>query len=436
MTSVGHGVFMTGAAPSVNGIIGNSWFDRDAGRSVGSVLDESVRILGGSGRGVSPRRLLGSSVGDELERATGGKSRVIGISIKDYAAILPAGALADAAYWYDGAQGSFVSSTYYLPDLPAWVKEFNALKTADRYRGTAWLTHKLPDTEKIGSAVISSPFGNDLLEAFVERAIQAEELGKDETTDLLTVSFSSDDYVGHDYGPDSPEVREVSIQVDRMIEKLLRYLNASVGMQNVLVVLTSDHGVAPLPGAGSAARESGGRLASGIIQKTVLAALVQKYGEGNWILNAAEPALYLNTGLIREKKLDQKEVEDAARDAVLTVPHVFRAYTRQQLLQGAVQDDFVGRRVLNGYNARRGGDVVFVLEPYWVLARVGATHGSAFHYDAHVPVIFMGQGIRAGRYEREITIFDIAPTLATLLDLETPSGSSGRVLTEILQEKR
>jgi hypothetical protein len=436
VTAVGHGVVMTGSAPSVNGIIGNDWFDRESGKSVASVLDESVQLLGATGKGASPSRLLVSTVGDELEKATGGKSRVIGISIKDRAAILPAGRLADAAYWYDSAQGNFVSSTYYFPDLPVWVKEFNALKSADRFRGTGWLTHKLPENEKISSALISSPFGNDLLEAFVERAIQSEGIGQDDTTDLLTVSFSSDDYVGHEYGPDSPEAREVSIQADRMIEKLFRYLDARVGMQNTIVVLTGDHGVAPLPGAGATGRIPGGRLATGIIQKTVQAALVQKYGEGNWILNAAEPALYLNTGLIRQKNLDPNEIENAARDAVLSIPHVFRAYTRQQLIQGAVQDDFVGRRVLNGYNVRRGGDVVFVLEPYWVLARSGATHGAPFHYDSHVPVIFMGQGIRAGRYDREIAIFDIAPTLATMLDVETPSGSSGRVLTEVLQGKR
>jgi len=436
VTAVGHGVIMTGAAPSVNGIIENDWFDRDAGKSVTSVLDESVQILGGTGKGASPRRLLVSTVGDELERATGGKSRVIGISIKDRAAILPAGNLADAAFWYDSAEGNFVSSTYYFPDLPAWVKEFNARKSAERYQGKGWLDHKLPDNEKIRSAVISSPFGNDLLEAFVERAIQAENLGLDDTTDLLTVSFSSDDYVGHTYGPDSPEVRQASKEADRTIDKLFRYLDTRIGMQNVLVVLTGDHGVAPLPAADDNARNSGGRMASGIIQKAVQQALVQKYGEGNWILDAGEPALYLNTALIRQKKLDPNEFEDAVRDAVLTVPHVFRAYTRHQLIQGDVSRDFVGQRVLNGYNVRRGGDVVYVLEPYWVSARTGATHGGAFHYDAHVPVIFMGQGIRPGRYNREIAVFDIAPTLAGLLDLETPSGSYGRVLPEILPEKR
>jgi predicted AlkP superfamily pyrophosphatase or phosphodiesterase len=436
VTGVGHGVIMTGALPSVNGIIGNDWFDREAGKSVACVLDESVQILGGSGRGASPRRLLVSTVGDELERATGGKSRVIGISLKDRAAIFPAGSLADAAFWYDSAQGNFVSSTYYFPDLPAWVKDFNALKLADGYRGAAWLDHKLPEDEKIRSAVISSPFGNDLLEAFAERTIQAEDLGRDDTTDLLTVSFSSDDYVGHSYGPESPEVRQVSNQADRMIEKLFRYVNSQIGMQNVLVVLTGDHGTGPLPGAADDVRNSGGRLPSGIVQKTVQEALVQKYGEGNWILNAGEPALYLNTGLILQKKLDLNEFEDTVRDAVLTVPHMFRAYTRHQLIQGAVSRDFVAQRVLNGYNVRRGGNVVYVPEPYWVSARSGATHGSAFHYDAHVPVIFMGPGIRAGRYDREIAVFDIAPTLASLLDVETPSGSSGRVLTEILQERR
>ena len=437
VTAVGHSVVLSGATPSVSGIIGNDWYDRQAGKSVTSVSDDSVKILGGSGEGgASPRRLLVGTVGDELRNATDGASRVIGISFKDRAAILPAGPSANAAYWYDGGNGSFVSSTYYAADLPGWVKEFNTLKSVDRYRGAAWLDHKLPADDKVYSAVISSPFGSELLENFAEKAIQAEQLGKRAVTDLLIVSFSSNDYVGHSYGPDSAEAREISIQADRMLDRLFRYLDGQIGMQNVLVVLTGDHGVAPVPEVNAARKMPGGRMPGGIIQKTVQAALAQKYGDGKWILSSSDHSLYLNTDLMAQMKLDPAAVEETARDAGLSVEHVFRAYTRHQLINGAVYDDMVGRRVLNGYNVRRGADVLFVLDPYWMFGRSGTTHGAAFQYDAHVPLIFMGAWIRAGRYDREVAIFDIAPTLATLMDLETPAGSCGRVLTEMLLDAK
>ncbi len=437
VTAVGHSVVLSGATPSVSGIIGNDWYDRQAGRSVTSVSDGSVKILGGSGEGgASPRRLLVGTVGDELRNATDGASRVIGISFKDRAAILPAGPSANAAYWYDGGNGSFVSSSYYFADLPGWVKEFNTLKSVDRYRGAAWLDHKLPSDEKVYSAVISSPFGSELLENFAEKAIQAEQLGKRAVTDLLMVSFSSNDYVGHSYGPDSVEAREISIQADRMLDRLFRYLDGQIGMQNVLVVLTGDHGVAPVPEVNAARKMPGGRMPAGIIQKTVQAALAQKYGDGKWILSSSDHSLYLNTDLMAQLKLDPAAVEETARDAGLSVEHVFRAYTRHQLIDGAVYDDMVGRRVLNGYNVRRGADVLFVLDPYWMFGRSGTTHGAPFQYDAHVPLIFMGARIRAGRFDREVAIFDIAPTLATLMDLETPAGSCGRVLTEMFLDAK
>jgi hypothetical protein len=437
VTAIGHSVMLSGAPPSVSGIAGNDWYDRELKRTVTSVTDASVKNLGGAGEGgASPRRLLVSTVGDELKAATEGKSRVIGISFKDRAAILPVGLAADAAYWYDGANGNFVSSTYYFPDLPAWVKEFNAVKNVNRLRGAGWLNHKLPADDKVYSGVIASPFGSDLLESFAERAIQAEQLGKRGTTDLLVVSFSSNDYVGHDYGPDSPEARELAIQADKSLDKLFRCLDTQIGMQNVLVVLTSDHGVAPVPEVNTGRRMPGGRMQAGIVQKTIQEVLTQKYGAGKWILSSSEHTIYLNTDLIRQLKLNPIEVEDTARDVGLTLPHVLRAYTRHQLMDGAVFADIVGKRVLNGYNVRRGGDVLFVLEPYWIYGRSGATHGAAFLYDAHIPVIFMGPWIRAGRYDQQISAFDIAPTLATFLEVETPSGASGRVLTEILAGKR
>lgn len=433
VTAVGHSTFLSGAIPSISGIIGNEWFDREEGKTVTSVSDSKTQLLGGAGAGSSPRRLLVSTVGDELKIADG-RSHVVGVSLKDRAAILPAGHMADGAYWFDTKSGNFVSSTYYFPELPGWVKDFDAARPADRYKGATWLTRKMPDDPaKLYSAIDASPFGNEIVESMAERALQAENLGKHEGTDLLAVSFSSNDYVGHAYGPDSPEVHEVSIRSDAVLGKLLQAIDRQVGLDNVIVVMTADHGVAPVPEVNEARKMPGGRVPSGNVGKTVQAALAAKYGEGAWMLNGAENAIYLNWPLIAEKKLDAAEVDRTAAQAARTAPHVFRVYTREQLMDGAVLHDAVSRRVMNGYCAERGPDLEVILEPYWLTGNTVASHSTPFSYDTHVPVIFMGSGIKPGRYNGSIIVNDIAPTLATILDVETPSGSVGRVLMEMFE---
>ena len=434
VTAIGHSTMMTGATPSISGIVGNDWYDREAGKNVTSVSDDSVKILGGRGEGgASPHRLLVSTVGDEMKMADQSQSRVIGISLKDRSAILPAGHMADGAYWFDNKTGGFVSSTYYFADLPAWVKDFNAGKPADRYRGAEWFGRKFPTEagEKLYAAMPASPFGNELIESFAERAIQAAQLGRRNVCDLLAVSFSSNDYVGHELGPDAPEIRDISIRTDRVLGKLFQFVDAQVGMQNVLVVFTADHGVAPLPELNAQRKMPGGRMPAGIVRETVQKALTQKYGEGKWITSPSEHSLYLNRDLIRDKKLDEAEVNRTAAQAALGIPHVFRVYTREQLMNGSALEDQVGRRVMNGFYVRRGADVYIMLEPYWMFAPHGTTHGTTFSYDAHVPVIFMGPGIKAGNFYEAIAVNDIAPTLATILSIEIPSGSVGRVLSEI-----
>src|SRR5579863_8199434 len=222
VTAVGHGTFLTGATPSISGIVGNDWYDRESGKNVTSVSDDATRTLGGSGGvGASPRRLLVSALGDELKMSNN-RSRLIGISLKDRSAVLPTGHMADGAYWFDQKTGQFVSSTYYFDALPAWVNEFNATHPADRYKGATWMGRKYPDEtgEKLYAALHESPFGNDLVEAFAERAVEAEKLGQRGVTDVLAVSFSSNDYVGHALGPDSPEVRDISVRTDQVFGKL------------------------------------------------------------------------------------------------------------------------------------------------------------------------------------------------------------------------
>jgi len=434
VTAIGHSTFLSGATPAISGIIGNDWYDREEGKTVTSVSDSGTQLLGGGNRpGSSPHRMLVDTIGDELKMADT-RSRVIGISLKDRAAILPAGHMADGAYWFDVATGNFVSSTYYGTELPGWVKDYNASRPADGYKGATWLNRKLPDDPaKLYSAIDASPFGNEIIEGLAERALTAEALGTRETTDVLAVSFSANDYVGHAFGPDSPEVHEISVKSDALLEKLLQAVDKQVGLDNVIVVMTADHGVAPLPETNTARKMPGGRMPIGLVSKSVQAALVAKYGEGNWIVSNAEHSLYLNWNLIAEKNLDRGEVSRTAAQTAMALPHVFRVYTRDQLRDGAALEDQVARRVMNGYYVRRGPDVVVLLEPYWIFTQTGATHGTTFSYDAHVPVVFMGAGIKAGRYYGQVAVNDIAPTLATILDVETPSGSVGRVLSEMFE---
>jgi len=436
VTAIGHSTFLSGATPAISGIINNAWYDRQEGKPVTSVSDAQTQLVGGGPNrtGASPRRMLVDTVGDELKIATGGRARVIGISLKDRAAILPVGHMADGAYWFDTASGNFVSSTFYFADLPGWVKDFDGARPADQYRGAVWLNHTMTqDLRKLYSDVDASPYGNELVERFAERALDAEQLGRRDATDLLAVSFSSNDYVGHQVGPDAPEVHEMCLRTDRALGKLFDAVDKAVGIQNVLVVLTADHGVSPVPEVNAARRMPGGREPAGQISTAVQTALVKKYGDGNWITNSSEYAIYLNLDLIASKKLDRAEVNRTAAAAALELPHIFRVYTREQLMGGAALDDHVGRRVMNGYYVRRSPDVEVLLEPYWIFTASGASHGTTFDYDTHVPVIFMGPGIRAREYDDNIAPNDIAPTLATILAVETPSGSVGRVLTEMLQ---
>ncbi|MEO8597599.1 MAG: alkaline phosphatase family protein [Candidatus Solibacter sp.] len=436
VTAVGHSTILTGAIPSISGIVANEWYDRDEKAHVTSVSDARTQLLGGTAgaAGASPSRLLVSTVGDELKLAGAGKPRVVGISLKDRSAILTAGRMADGAFWFDTTTGNFVSSTYYYKELPAWAKEFNARRPADKYLGVTWLGHKLPDqTATLFTELEYTPFGNELMEQFVEKALAAEALGTRGVTDVLALSFSSNDYVGHRYGPDSPEVRDVTLATDKLLARLFAAVEKQVGVGNYLVVLTSDHGVSPVPEVNAARRMPGGRIDPAAIKATVQAALARKYGPGDWVAGNWDLAVYLNQPLIANLKLDLGAVQREAAAAIQAIPHVARVYTLNQMLQGnGGLRDVISQKVANGYHPRRGPDVELVPDPYWFVSTSKTSHATPYDYDAHVPVIFMGQGIRPGRYLAPVVVNDIAPTLASMLEIAPPSGSVGRVLTEIL----
>jgi hypothetical protein len=434
VTAVGHATMLSGAPPSLSGIVGNDWYDRALKKNVTSVEDPAVQGLGANA--ASPHRLLVSTLGDELKVAGRG-SKVIGMSLKDRSAILAPGRMADAAYWYDAKSGGFASSTWYFADLPGWVKEWNARRVAESYAGKAWLGRRLPEApgKALYDAIYESPFGNELLTSFAEAALGAEKLGARGTTDVLSVSFSSNDPVGHTHGPHSPEVAEVTKRTDVAIGRLLDAVDRSVGPGRTIVVLTADHGVAPVPEVMTSHRLPAGRLPRQALVDPVDAALSLAFGPGQWVEGRAGSSLYLDRALIAERKLDERRVEEVAARTAEKIPHVYRAFTREQLFRGDVPKNPWTARLLAGFHPGRSGDVEILLEPYWMSSDTGTTHGTPYSYDTHVPLVFLGPGLRAGRYDEAAVLNDVAPTLATLLEVETPSGSTGRVLVEMLSRR-
>lgn len=449
VTAIGHSTVLTGATPSVSGIVGNEWYDRASKRMVTSVSDSDTQLLGGSPgqTGASPRRLLVSSVPDEMKIA-GKASKAIGISIKDRSAILPPGHMADAAYWFDEASGHFVSGTYYEPALPGWVRQFDDAQPAAKYKSTEWrpLDAKPGDAPFCSMAegngpracrtLEATPFGNEMLETFAEQAIEHEALGTHPGTDVLTVSFSSNDYVGHALGPDSPEVRDISIRTDRTLGKLLEFIDARLGAGKTLVVLTADHGVAPVPEVNAARKMPGGRLDATEFFAVMKKALGDKFGDGQWLIPNTGGTLYLNYEELAAHKVDAKAARRVLADAARAFPHIARVYTRDEMEAGADTGDTVGRAMRNGYYGPRSGDVFVLPEPYFIFSGHGATrgttHGSPYGYDTHVPVIFFGPGVRAGVYRRNIAVNDVAPTIAAFFDVEPPSGAFGEALPEVV----
>ena len=491
-TAPGHATMLTGAYPAETGIVGNDWPDRLSGKRVTSVSDDNVKSLGGTAneQASSPKRLMTSTLGDELRLATNDRSKVIGISLKDRSAILPTGRHANAAYWFSTGSGNMVSSTYYFNQLPGWVTAFNETRPADKYFGAKW-QRLLPESEYIKRAgpdapswedigrisgdtntfphVITggatkpnnsfygaldySPFCNDLLLSFTQLAINNEQLGQDDDTDVLSVSFSGNDYVGHRYGPYSQEVMDVALRVDKQIGSLLDFVQTKVGLNNTIVIFTADHGMAPIPEHASAIGLPGARIPSSAIVNAIRAAIRARYNPqeknpdptADYIFRYDDMGtardgfvngnLYFNYAALKRDHVDLDEIEQVAGEAALTVPGMSRYFTRAQLQRGEASiTDPIERRAIHGFYPTRSGDLVIVAEPFKYITeyQLTATHGTPYSYDAHVPLILMGTGFNAGRYFEAASPADIAPTLAALIGIQPPSSVTGRVLSEAL----
>lgn len=460
VTGPGHATLFTGAYPDVHGIIENDWYDRTLGRTVNCVEDPSAKLVqtaegASEQRGPSPRNLLGSTLGDELRFASDFRSKVIAIALKDRAAVLPGGHTANAAYWYDSGTGRFVSSTYYMAALPAWVAKFNDGSPAQDYCGKPW--QALPETPGAEGRVFarfepqsgqpcpdvsfmrwldSTPFVTDLELRFAREAIRNENLGQGPATDLLTISLSVNDSIGHHFGPYSPEVADTTLRTDRYLAGFFADLDRMVGLDNVWIALAADHGVAPNPRFVKDHRLGMGSFQGGV-RTAVENALSEAFGREQWIQSVGVHYLYLNQAALKPQRVLLERAEAEAARAAATVPGVMAAFTRTQLLAGSAGASSLGRKALNSFHSQRSGDVFLILEPYVVdvASDTETTHGTPWNYDAQVPLLLWGSAFKPGVYAVPCQPIDLVPTLAVALGLNQPSGAQGNPLTPALKER-
>ena len=477
-TAPGHSVQLTGAYPSTNGVIENDWFDRATGKSRYCVSDPSVEVIGlPAGKPMSPRVLLVDTVGDSLKLATNGKAKVIGVAIKDRAAILMSGHRADAAYWLEKNQ--WVTSSYYRSDLPGYLRVLNEGKAIDQYRGKTWdlslprekyhnqgaddneyenppngftaaFPHALAKAgeltaDKFGEQVLFSPFGNDYTLLAAREIIENEKLGGDEVPDLLTINFSSNDYVGHAFGPLSFEVEDMTYRTDRQLAGFTQYLDEKIGAGRWTLAITADHGVAPIPEMIAKHFQTDAQilppkrnpLGDLKVVRDRLEAILRKELEltptdGNEskekaILNLDANQVYLNHEHSKMRGDLFVDAQRIVRDWLLAQPYVAGAATREELLAGG--ETRLLRQMRLSFHPGRSGDVLYVYTPYAIPGNTsanakpkGTTHGSPWHYDTNVPLLLMGNGIAPGRYEQRVTPAQLAPTLARLLGINSPGG--------------
>ncbi|WP_339650500.1 alkaline phosphatase PafA [uncultured Maribacter sp.] len=482
-TAPGHASIYTGTTPSYHGIIGNSWFDRETNSVEENVSDQQEKIVGAAKDnpyGVSPNKLMASTITDELKKISNFKSKVISVSIKDRGAILPGGKSADGVYWHDweSSPGYFVSSSFYMETLPNWVNKFNQQEKSDAYLNETWntlypietYTLSTPDDTtyepSLGGKISPtfpynfktmretyrdmgsefqllwiSPKGNTLLTEFAITAIQEEKLGKDKYTDFLNVSYSVPDVIGHTFGPQSVEMEDIYLRLDNEIATLLKALDTKIGKENYTLFLTADHGAME-----NVSFLKNHKLDAAIARTTsdarnLEAFLDTKYGKASWITAVNGNNLYLNKVTIDEQKLTLPIIQKEAADYLMTLPEVSFALTADDL-QTYVYEEGIRKTIQNGYYVKRSGDVIIsyssgtIIHPnpnIDVEMVNGTVHGSGYSYDTHVPLIWIGKGIKSGESVKAVNPIDIAPSLSMFLNIPLPSSSQGKPLSELFE---
>jgi len=448
-TAPGHASLLTGTYTSGHGIVSNEWWDPQKKAAVTSVQDDTTKLVGISSNapGASPHNLQADTLGDELKLATQGKSRVFGISLKDRAAVLPAGFSGDGAYWIDHDSGAWITSTYYRNDLPKWVQNFNDSKRAEKYLNKEWkdgngkvLRTTAPKLNKKGKPagfyelVGSTPFANDYEFEFARELITYEKLGEGPATDLLVISLSANDILGHEVGPDSLEMQSMALTLDRQFAEFFDYLGHQVGLANVWIALSADHGVAPLPTVASRLHIPAANLSSEELKQHVNDALVAKFAPGSkteFVKGIDYPLAWLNDDGFTALKISEAAAEEAAGEALKSAG--LRGYfTKSQLAKGDVPQTELGIVYLHSYSPEAGWYVMGVPVPFDVGASSGTDHASPYTYDTHVPLAFYGLPFVPGTYRTHAEPIDMAVTFASLLGINAPTHATGRVLIEAL----
>ncbi len=465
-TAPGHASVYTGTTPAVHGIAGNDWYDPIKKKEFYCVQDKSVKTIGLDNKSgqMSPRNLRTTTITDELKVYWNNRSKVIGVSLKDRGSILPAGHLADAAYWYDDQ--TFISSSFYMDELPKWVRKFNEDKKVDEYLSLGWdLLHErekyvasLPDdnpyesihagesaptlpkdlealAEQNGKDKIlkQSPWGNRLVMEFGKRAVLEEGLGKDDITDFLALSFSTPDHMGHAYGPRALEIQDMYLRLDMEIAGLLEFLDKEVGEGQYLVMLTADHGAAEVPQFSIDSELPGGYFDTKSGREIIAEALLKIDSVGSDMIEKIEGNhVYFNREVLEEVDVELDDLAEYLSEVIADLPGVYSAYpTTEVRLSGS--EEFPLRALQRGIHPTLSGDVVFVLESGWITyGPTGTTHGSPWNYDSHIPLLIYGGGISSQTIYRETNIRDIAPTLCILMGIPFPSGLTGQPITEVL----
>lgn len=466
VTAAGHAAIYTGSLPAINGIVGNEWFDPFAQKSVYCVEDSSAKTVGSSRTSagkMSPRNLLTSTITDQLRLATQFRSKTIGVAIKDRGSILPAGHAASGAYWYDSKTGNWITSTFYRPELPAWLTAFNARKLPATYVKNDWNTllpiseyiESTPDDEPYESkllgakkptfpyalmgqagdafgAVMSTPWGNTMTKDVAIAAIKGENLGKGADPDFLAISFSTPDRIGHAFGPASVEEEDIYLRLDLELADLFSFLDGWAGKSNYTVFLSADHGVMDVPAYWQQHHLPAGLIDATKLLNTVKTAVATAFGQGDFILASENGQLYLNHGLLKARTITVDAVYNVVREALLPQQGIADVLNLRSLYTANLNTHLLDL-YKNMLHSKRSGDIQLIFEPGWIAnGGTGTDHGSPYHYDTHVPFVLYGWGVSSGETLRYTTIADIAPTLAALLHILPPSGTVGNAVFEAL----
>lgn len=468
-TAVGQATISTGTNPSYHGIISEEWYIRLQDKVVNCVSDDKEKTIGGSyeaGR-LSPRQLLTTTIGDEIRLANNMKSKVIGISLQGQSAILSSGETANAAYWYDPQSGNWVTSSYYMQDLPQWAKDFNDKKIADIYLTHTWDTKLpiteyedrcLPDDNKYETGIegqhvfpynlttLSSlakskknydllkytPFGNTYTKDFAIAAIINEKLGKNDCTDLLTVSFSSTEFIGQNFGPESIEVMDTYLRLDEDLAHFLDFLDQEIGKQNVLIYLTSDHGVSQNPDYLADKGIPVGYFSQNAALSLLKSYMNAIYGRGEWVKAYYAQQLFLNRDLIEDSKLNLADVQQKVAQFLLQFTGVANTLTATTL-QSAYFSDGVFSKIQKSFNQKRSGDVLINLDPGWIEKNgTNTSANSSYAYDAHVPLIWYGWKVKRATIFDKVDIVDVAPTISYFLNISSPNASEGQPILKLV----